>query len=69
MTNRRQYSYDSLYERCRAFFAELTNPRARNASIRLTDYFLSALAMFQLKYPSLLSLDKGRTTTENANLT
>ena len=60
--------FDALYKLCRSFFSELKDPRSQNASIRLADYFLSAMAIFQLKYPSLLALDKGRTKAENMNL-
>ena len=60
--------FDSLYKLCRSFFSKLEDPRSKNASIKLTDYFLSAMAIFQLKYPSLLALDKGRTKAENKNL-
>jgi len=61
-------SYDSLYGLCRAFYSGVPDPRAPNASIKLPDYFLSAMAMFQLKYPSLLAFDKGRTKKEEVNL-
>lgn len=61
-------SYDSLYSLCKAFYAQLPDHRASNASIKLSDFFMSAMAMFQLKYPSLLTLDKGRTEKENGNL-
>ena len=60
--------YDFLYERCRTFFSELKDHRTRNSSIKLADYFLSAMAIFQLKYPSLLALDRGRTRDEDKNL-
>lgn len=61
-------SYDSLYGSCRAFYAQFLGHRASNASIKLIDFFMSAMAMFQLKYHSLLTLDKGRTKNENGNL-
>jgi hypothetical protein len=60
--------FDELYRICRSFFSLLKDPRSRNSSIGLADYFLSAMAIFQLKYPSLLSLDKGRTKAEDKNL-
>jgi len=60
--------FDELYRICRSFFSRLKDPRSRNASIGLADYFLSAMAIFQLKYPSLLALDKGRTKAEEKNL-
>jgi hypothetical protein len=60
--------FDQLYKVCRSFFSTIKDPRARNSSIKLTDYFLAAMAIFQLKYPSLLALDKGRTNAEDKNL-
>ena len=60
--------FDELYRICRSFFPRLKDPRSRNASIGLADYFLSAMVIFQLKYPSLLALDKRRTKAEDKNL-
>jgi hypothetical protein len=60
--------YDSLHKICYDFFSALPDHRARNASIRLQDIFMSAIAIFQFKYPSLLSLDQGRTKKEIQNL-
>ena len=61
-------SYDSLYSRCRAFYGGLKDWRRANISIKLPDFLMSAMAMFSLKYPSLLSLDRGRTQKEELNL-
>lgn len=68
MAKQGKLEFDESYRICRSFFTRLKDPRSRNASIGLADYFLSAMAIFQLKYPSLLTLDKGRTKAENKNL-
>ena len=68
MAKQGKLEFDESYRICRSFFSRLKDPRSRNASIKLADYFLSAMAIFQLKYPSLLALDKGRTKAENKNL-
>lgn len=61
-------SYDSFHGICYDHFVGIKDHRSSNSSIKLSDAFMSALAMFQLKYPSMLSLDKGRTKQENKNL-
>ncbi len=61
-------SYDSLYGRCGAYFESLPDVRAKNSSVRLRDYLVGAMALFALKYPSLLALDQSRTRDEERNL-
>lgn len=51
----------------RESFARINDPRAKNVSHRLSDILMSALAMFQLKYPSLNAFEK-QTTAEKHNL-
>jgi Transposase DDE domain len=61
-------SYDSLHKICYDFFCAIPDHRANNISISLPDIFMSAVAVFQFKYPSLLCLDQGRTNKEVSNL-
>ncbi|MBK8656498.1 MAG: hypothetical protein IPN20_21880 [Haliscomenobacter sp.] len=61
-------SYDSLYGRCGVYFEPLPDVRAKNSSVRLRDYLVGAMALFALKYPSLLALDQSRTRDEERNL-
>lgn len=59
--------YDTMHKECYAYFSELPDHRASNSSINLSDHFMSALAMFQLKYPSLLSF-RNKTKAEESNI-
>lgn len=61
-------SYDSLYGRCGVYFELLPDRRSKNSSIRLRDYLVGAMALFTLKYPSLLALNQSRTRDEVRNL-
>ncbi len=58
---RRDHSMPGLLVAVRGCFAEIRDPRRRQNSVQysLTDTLCSALAMFSLKYPSLLQFDKG----------
>ena len=51
---------DSLLALVRKDFQMIPDARAENAKISLDDALMSALAMFQLKEPSLLAFDKRR---------
>ncbi|KJS02868.1 MAG: transposase [Desulfobulbaceae bacterium BRH_c16a] len=51
---------DTLLELVRKDFQTIPDTRADNAKISLDDALMSALAMFQLKDPSLLAFDKRR---------
>lgn len=57
---RRDLSMPGLLETVRGCFAEIEDPRSRDNSVQytLTDTLSSALAMFSLKYPSLLQFDR-----------
>lgn len=64
---RKQLSAKGLLDLARQCFAKIPDQSGRDIS--LTDFLLSALAMFGLKYPSLLQFDQDRrTTTIAANL-
>src|SRR5215831_14386170 len=58
---RKHLSADALLHLVRSGFATLSEPRAEDGDISLTDTFMSAFAMFSLKAPSLLAFDKERT--------
>jgi hypothetical protein len=49
----------------RANFEQVTDQRAENAKISMSDALMSGLAMFSLKDPSLLAFDERRTTDSN----
>lgn len=53
--------------KARALFDGISDPRASNVSHTLSDVFMSGLAMFSLKYSSLLDFDQ-QTELERANL-
>lgn len=58
---RRDLSARGLLETTRRCFAEIEDPRTRRNSVQhtLSDTLSAALAMFSLKYPSLLQFDNG----------
>lgn len=53
--------------KARSLFDGITDHRASNASHSLSDIFMSGLAMFSLKYSSLLDFDQ-QTELERENL-
>lgn len=57
---RKHINADNLLARVRADFQKIPDTRAANSTISLDDALMSALAMFQLKDPSLLAFDKRR---------
>ena len=59
-TVRKHLNADTLLERVREDFQKVPDARADNAKISLDDALMSALAMFQLKDPSLLAFDNRR---------
>jgi len=59
-TVRKQLNADALIQLIREDFQKIPDHRAGNANISLDDALMSALAMFQLKDPSLLAFDKRR---------
>jgi hypothetical protein len=59
-TVRKHLNADALIELMREDFQKIPDHRASNAKISLDDALMSALAMFQLKSPSLLAFDKRR---------
>jgi len=59
-TVRKHLNADSLIELMRKDFQKIPDHRAGNSKISLDDALVSALAMFQLKDPSLLAFDKRR---------
>lgn len=61
-------SYDSLLGYCGEYFSQVEDHRKPNSSIKLSDQLKSALAMFSLKYPSMLLLEQGRFKEEASNL-
>lgn len=64
---RKHLNADSLLAEIRRDFQQIADSRSSNSSISLDDALMSALAMFQLKDPSLLAFDKRR-RNEPANL-
>jgi hypothetical protein len=54
---RKYLNADTLLALVRKDFQKIPDSRADNAKISLDDALMSALAMFQLKDPSLLALD------------
>ena len=59
-TVRKHLNADALIELMRKDFQKIPDHRAGNSTISLDDALMSALAMFQLKDPSLLAFDKRR---------
>lgn len=59
-TVRKHLNADALIQLMREDFQQIPDHRAGNAKIPLADAMMSALAMFQLKDPSLLAFDKRR---------
>jgi len=57
---RKHLNVDTLIKLMREDFQQIPDHRADNATISLDDALMSALAMFQLKDPSLLAFDKRR---------
>ena len=51
---RNQVSMDNLVAKAREAFAQLPDPRGSGCKYQLDDVMIGALAMFVLKYPSLL---------------
>jgi hypothetical protein len=64
---RKHLNADNLLSLVRKDFQKIQDHRAENAKISLDDALMSALAMFQLKDPSLLAFDK-RCMIEPENL-
>jgi hypothetical protein len=58
---RKHLSADALLSKLRSGFAEIADHRSGEVDIALSDALMSAFAMFSLKAPSLLALDKERT--------
>jgi hypothetical protein len=58
-------SADRLFALVRANFEQVTDQRAENAKISMSDALMSGFAMFSLKDPSLLAFDERRTTDSN----
>ncbi len=59
-TVRKHLNADALLKLVKEDFQQISDHRASNAKISLPDVLMSALAMFQLKDPSLLAFDKRR---------
>ena len=57
---RKHLNADALIKMVRKDFQEVPDHRAQNAKISIDDTLMSALAMFQLKDPSLLAFDERR---------
>ena len=61
MNSERKYlSADGLLELVRKGFGDIEDPRKNGGKISLSDAMMSGLAMFLLKYPSLLTFDAHR---------
>jgi hypothetical protein len=59
-TVRKHLNADTLLKQMKKDFQKIPDHRADNSKIPLNDALMSALAMFQLKDPSLLAFDKRR---------
>jgi hypothetical protein len=57
---RKKRSMPGLLQELKSFFQTITEPVIRKGAIPLVDGLLSGLAIFSLKYPSLLQFDKSR---------
>ncbi len=57
---RKKLSMPGLLQELKSFFQSITEPVIRKSTIPLVDCLLSGLAIFSLKYPSLLQFDKSR---------
>ena len=57
---RKYLSAPGLLSRVRQAFDKIADHRQRTCHYALSDVLMSALAMFGLKYPSLLKFDEGR---------
>ena len=65
--SRKRLSAAGLLNKARRFFAKI--PDACGGEIALVDHLMSGLALFGLKYPSLLQFEHdGREATTRANL-
>ncbi len=60
LRQRKDLNADTLFSLIRSFFENLKDHRSENAQIPLADAFMSAFAMFSLKYPSLLFFEAKR---------
>jgi hypothetical protein len=56
----KRFSAPALLTRIRADFEKVTDPRSGNLEFSLPDVLMSGLAVFGLKYPSLLKFDEQR---------
>lgn len=65
--SRAAVSMDGELAKARKLFEKIPDNRAGNIVYRLSDIFMSGLAMFSLKYESLLNFDQ-QTAMERANL-
>ncbi|OAD23235.1 hypothetical protein THIOM_000938, partial [Candidatus Thiomargarita nelsonii] len=57
---RQKLSMPGLLQELKSFFQTIKEPVIRKGAISLVDCLLSGLAIFSLKYPSLLQFDKSR---------
>ncbi len=64
---RKKLSMPGLLQELKSFFQTLKEPVIRKGAIPLVDGLLSGLAIFSLKYPSLLQFDKSRQETTSAH--
>ncbi len=64
-TTKKHLNADALINLMRKDFQRIPDHRADNATVTLDDALMSALAMFQLKDPSLLAFDKRRQEPTN----
>jgi hypothetical protein len=57
---RKQLSAPGLLQTVRTHFSHIAEPRRKGVTLPLVDTLMSGLAVFGLKYPSLLKFDEGR---------
>ena len=56
---KKNLSVMAMLKRCRYFFNKVPDEKIRRSEVTLSECLMSGLAVFGLKYPSLLQFDKG----------
>ena len=64
---RKDLSAPGLFKTARESFESINDPVSRRSNLTLADCLMSGLAIFSLKYPSLLQFDRAQSETEVAH--
>jgi len=67
LTLRKELSAPGLFKTARKSFESIDDPVSRRSNLTLADCLMSGLAIFSLKYPSLLQFDRAQSETEVAH--